>query len=256
MREQIDFHGDVVVVTGSASGIGRGVAEEFAAEGADVVIADIAEDRGREVAETIADEHDGDATFVYTDVSDYDSCGGTVSETVSTFGGLDVLVNVAAGGLQNAKDLNQPFIEETPDNWEPHFQVTLRGPFNMTHNALSVMKESGGGVVINFASDSYMGQDPDLTAYATAKAGVVTFTKSLAKEVGQFDVRVNCISPSTTWTPSTEEWLEEYGDKVAENYPLGRLGYPEDHANAAVFLASDASDWITGQVLSVNGGFI
>jgi NAD(P)-dependent dehydrogenase (short-subunit alcohol dehydrogenase family) len=167
-----------------------------------------------------------------------------------------VLVNVAAGGLQNAKDLNQPFMDETPDNWEPHFQVTLRGPFNMTHNALPVMEENGGGAVINFASDSYQGQDPNLTAYATVKAGVVTFTKSLAKEVGEHDIRVNCISPSTTWTPSTEEWLDEYGDKVAENYPLGRLGYPEDHANAAVFLASDAADWVTGQVLSVNGGFL
>ncbi|MDR9382350.1 MAG: SDR family oxidoreductase [Natronomonas sp.] len=256
MREQIDFSGDSVIVTGAASGIGQGVAEGFAAEGANVVIADIDEERGPSVAEEIADEHGVDAEFVYTDVSDHDSCGETVSATVDAFGSLDVLVNVAAGGLQNAKDLNQPFIEETPDNWAPHIHVTLKGPINMTHNALPVMKEQGGGSVINFASDSYQGQDPNLTMYATAKAGVVTFTKSLAKEVGEFDVRVNCISPSTTWTPSTQEWLDEYGDKVAENYPLGRLGYPEDHANAAIFLASDASDWVTGQVLSVNGGFI
>lgn len=126
----------------------------------------------------------------------------------------------------------------------------------MTHNAISAMRDDGGGAVVNFASDSYKGQDPNLTVYATAKAGVVTFTKSLAKEVGEHNVRVNCISPSTTWTPSTEDWLDEYGDKVVENYPLGRLGQPEDHADAAVFLASDAADWITGQVLSVNGGFL
>lgn len=256
MREQIDFTDDTVVVTGAASGIGRGVAEEFAEEGANVVIADIDEERGPSVADEIAAEYDGDATFVYTDVSDYDSCGETVDETVSTYGGVDVLVNVAAGGLQNAKDLNQPFIEETPDNWEPHFQVTLRGPLNMTHNVIPQMREQGGGAVVNFASDSYQGQDPNLAAYATAKAGVVTFTKTVAKELGQYDIRVNCVSPSTTWTPSTEEWLEEYGDQVAENYPLGRLGVPEDHANATVFLASDAADWVTGQVLSVNGGFI
>lgn len=256
MHEQIDFSGDAVVVTGSASGIGRGVAEEFADEGANVVVADIDEERGEDVAAEITDEYGGDAMFRFTDVSDHDSCVETVEDTVAEYGSLDVLVNVAAGGLQNAKDLNQPFIEETPENWEPHFQVTLKGPMNMTHAAIPEMREQGGGSVINFASDSYQGQDPNLAAYATAKAGVVAFTQTVAKELGEFDIRVNAVSPSTTWTPSTQDWLDEYGDKVAENYPLGRLGYPEDHANATVFLASDAADWITGQVLSVNGGFI
>jgi len=257
MREQIDFTDSVAIVTGSASGIGKGVATEFAREGADVVIADIDDERGIDVAEEIANEHDTDTEFIYTDVSDYESCGDTVGETVDAFGSVDVLVNVAAGGLQNDKDLNQPFVDETPENWAPHIQVTLRGQLNITHNVLPQMREQDeGGAIINFASDSYHGQDPDLTMYATAKAGVVTFTKSLAKEIGEDGIRVNCISPSTTWTPSTEEWLNEYGDRVAENYPLGRLGYPEDHANVAVFLASDAADWVTGQVLSVNGGFI
>jgi len=256
MREQIDFTGDTVIVTGAASGIGRGVAEEFASEGANVVVADIAEDRGEEVAAEITDEYEGDATFLFTDVSDYDSCGETVDETVAEYGSVDVLVNVAAGGLDDASEMNQPFEDETPEDWEPHIQVTLRGPLNMTRNVIPRMKEQGGGSVINFSSDSYQGQDPNLTVYASVKAGVVTFTKTLAKEVGEYDIRVNCVSPSTTWTPSTQDWLEEYGDKVAEQYPLGRLGYPEDHANATVFLASDAADWVTGQVLSVNGGFI
>lgn len=256
MREQIDFTDDAVIVTGAASGIGRGVAEEFAGEGADVVVADIDEERGTNVADEITAEYAGEGVFVHTDVSDYESCVKTVEDTVSAYGGVDVLVNVAAGGLQDAKDLNQPFIEETPKNWEPHFQVTLRGPMNMTHAAITEMRDAGGGSVVNFSSDSYQGQDPNLAAYATAKAGVVAFTKTIAKELGEYDIRVNAVSPSTTWTPSTQEWLDEYGEKVAESYPLGRLGYPEDHANATVFLASDAADWITGQVLSVNGGFI
>lgn len=256
MREEIDFTGDVAIVTGAASGIGRGVAEEFATEGADVVVADIDDERGPAVADDIAGEYGVDAAFVHTDVSDYDACSGTVAETLAEFGGVDVLVNVAAGGLQNASDMDQPFVDETPDNWEPHLQVTLRGHLNMTHAVVTEMRERGGGAVVNFASDSYKGQDPNLTVYATAKAGIVTFTKSLAKEVGDDGIRVNCISPSTTWTPSTEEWLDEYGEKVVEAYPLGRLGQPRDHANAAVFLASDAADWITGQVLSVNGGYL
>jgi NAD(P)-dependent dehydrogenase (short-subunit alcohol dehydrogenase family) len=256
MRELIDFSDSVAIVTGAASGIGKGVAEEFATEGADVVIADIDEERGSDVADEIATEYDTGGEFIYTDVSDYDSCAETVDETVSQFGGVDVLVNVAAGGLQSNENLSQPFIDETPDNWEPHIQVTFRGPLNMTHNVVPHMREQGGGAVVNFASDSYQGQDPNLTMYGATKAGVVTFTKSVAKELGEYDIRVNCISPSTTWTPSTEDWLNKYGDDVVENYPLGRLGYPEDHANAAVFLASDAADWVTGQVLSVNGGFI
>lgn len=256
MRERIDFTDDVAIVTGAASGIGRGVATEFANEGADVLVADIDEEHGSNVAAEISDEHEIRADFVYTDVSDYESCEETVEYAVSELGGLDVLVNVAAGGLSDPTAMNQPFLKGTPDDWEPHIQVTLRGHLNMTHNAISAMRDDGGGAVVNFASDSYKGQDPNLTVYATAKAGVVTFTKSLAKEVGEHNVRVNCISPSTTWTPSTEDWLDEYGDKVVENYPLGRLGQPEDHADAAVFLASDAADWITGQVLSVNGGFL
>ena len=256
MREDISFEDDVTIVTGGASGIGQGVVEGFAAEGSNVVIADIDTDRGPVVADEIQDEHDVGVTFIYTDVSDYDSCAETVEETVSEYGSVDNLINVAAGGLQNPEDLSQPFIDEVPDNWEPHIQVTFRGPLNMTHNVIPHMRDNGGGSVVNFASDSYKGQDPDLTVYAATKAGVVTFTKSVAKEVGQYDIRVNCISPSTTRTPGTEEWLDKYGDKIVESYPLGRVGLPKDHANAAIFLSSDAAEWITGQVISVNGGFI
>jgi NAD(P)-dependent dehydrogenase (short-subunit alcohol dehydrogenase family) len=256
MRETIDFGGDTVIVTGAARGIGRGVAEAFASEGAHVVVADIDEDGGPATATEITDGFDGTAEFQYTDVSDYESCGETVAAAVEAAGGLDVCVNVAAGGLDSASDLNKPFIEEEPADWEPQFQVTLRGPMNMSHHAVQAMRDDGGGSVVNFASDSYQGQDPNLAAYATAKAGVVTFSKTIAKELGEHDVRVNCVSPGTTWTPSTEDWLDEYGDRVVESYPLGRLGQPEDHANATLFLASEAADWVTGQVLSVNGGFL
>lgn len=256
MHDQIDFTDDTVVVTGAARGIGRGVAEAFADHGAHVVVADIDEDGGTDTVAEITDDYAGTAEFRFTDVSDYASCGETVEATVDERGGLDVCINVAAGGLDSASDLNQPFIEERPADWEPQFQVTLRGPMNMSHHAVRAMRDDGGGAVVNFASDSYQGQDPNLAAYATAKAGIVAFTKTVAKELGQYDIRMNCVSPGTTWTPSTESWLEEYGDRVADSYPLGRLGQPEDHANATLFLASDTADWVTGQVLSVNGGFL
>lgn len=256
MREEIDFSGKVAVVTGAASGIGTGVAHEFAREGADVAVADIDEDGGQEVAAEISEEHGVDARFVYTDVSDYEGCGETIDAVEAAFGRLDALANVAAGGLADDDAMNQPFEDETPENWAPHLEVTLPGPIYMTHQAIPLLKESGGGAIVNFASDSYKGQDPNLTMYATAKAGIVTFTKSVAKELGSEGVRVNAISPGTTWSGSTEEWLEEYGDKVKQQYPLGRLGRPKDHANAVVFLTSDAADWVTGQVLSVNGGYM
>ena len=256
MREQIDFSGEVAVVTGAASGIGKGVANELAKEGADVAIADIDEEGGTEVAQEITDEHGVDTAFVYTDISDFERCGEAIDEVADEFGRIDVLANVAAGGLNDMDSMTRPFEEETPENWAAHLEITLPGPIHMTRQVIPVMKENGGGAVVNFASDSYQGQDPNLTVYAAAKAGVVTFTKSVAKELGEHNIRVNCISPSTTWSGSTEEWLDEYSEKVSEQYPLGRLGEPQDHANAVVFLASDAADWVTGQVLSVNGGFI
>ncbi|MFB6353322.1 MAG: SDR family NAD(P)-dependent oxidoreductase [Halobacteriales archaeon] len=251
MREHIDFEDQVAVVTGGASGIGEGIATEFAREGADVVVADIDAEGGEAVADAIEADHGVEAAFVHTDVSDLGACEDTVETVLDRFGRLDVLVNGAAAHAETT-----PFVEEDEADWAPHVEITLKGGLHMSRAALPPMIDQGSGAVINVISESYKGNDPDLTVYATAKAGLVAFTNSLAKEVGEHGVRVNAISPSTTWTPATEDWLEEYGDKVAESHPLGRLGEPVDHANAAVFLASDAADWITGQTLSVNGGYL
>lgn len=256
MKEQIDFTEQVAVVTGAASGIGEGIATEFAREGASIAVADIAVDRGTAVADRIAADHDVETTMVETDVSDYENCQTAIDTVVDELGGVDVLVNCAAGETGDLSAMTEPFVEETPEDWEPQIQVTLRGTLNMTHAALPEMIDQGSGSVISLISDSYQGHDPDLTVYATAKAALVTFTTSLSKEVGEHGVRVNAISPSTTKTPATEDWIEQHGEKVVQSYPLGRLGRPEDHAYAAVFLASDAADWITGQTISVNGGFL
>jgi len=251
MRELIDFADRVAVVTGGASGIGEGIAREFASEGADVVVADIDVDRGGTVAEEIEADHGVSAAAVHTDVSDLAACRATVEETLDRFGRLDVLVNGAA-----AHAMTKPFVEEDEGDWAPHVEITFKGALNMTRAALPTMVEQGTGSVISIASESYKGQDPRLTVYAATKAGVVAFTSALAKEVARDGVRVNAISPSTTETPATAEWLAEYGDRVVKAHPLGRLGQPADHARAAVFLASDAADWITGQTLSVNGGYL
>ncbi len=257
MHESIDFTGQVAVVAGGASGIGRACGIELAKEGADVVVADIDEDRGSEVADEIEDDHGQRAVFEHTDVSDHDSCAETMARADEELGGVDVLINSAAGGLGGSlADLTKKFVDETPEDWEPQFEVTFRGALNTAHTALPYMIEGGGGSIVIFSSDSYQGHDDDVAVYSAAKAALVTFAKSLSREVGEHDVRVNAVSPSTTRTPANEGWVEKYGDKIVENYPLGRLGKPVDQANAAVFLASDAADWITGQTLSVNGGFL
>jgi len=127
---------------------------------------------------------------------------------------------------------------------------------NCTHAALSHMVEQESGCIINYASDSYKGNDPSLAVYGGAKAGNVAFTMNVAKEVGEHGIRMNVVSPGTTETPATEDWLAEYRDQVLDSYALNRLGQPQDIADTVAFLASDAADWITAEVVSVNGGYI
>lgn len=254
MRELIDFSGETVVVTGGASAIGAAIGTEFAKEGADVVIADIDDERGTEAAETIAADHGVETLYEHTDVSDHEACQDLMTAVVDEFGGIDVLVNAAAVAAPG--DIAIPFLEETPENWDLQLNVTLMGAVNPSHAALPHMIENGGGAIVNFSSEAHKGQDNKLAMYGAAKSGVATFTKTLAKEFGGDDVRINAISPSATRTAATEEWMDKHGDHIVEAHALNRLGRPEDHANAVVFLASDAADWITGEILSVNGGYL
>jgi NAD(P)-dependent dehydrogenase (short-subunit alcohol dehydrogenase family) len=161
-----------------------------------------------------------------------------------------------AAAVAAPPQISIPFLEETPDNWNAQLQVTLMGAVNPTHAVLPHMIENGGGRIVNFSSEAHKGQDNKLAMYGAAKAGVATFTKTLAKEFGGDDVRINAISPSATNTAATEEWMDKHGEHIVDAHALNRLGEPEDHANAVVFLASDAAGWITGEILSVNGGYL
>ena len=247
---EIDFSGQTAIVTGGASGIGREICETFAALGANVAVADIEEGPAEEAATELEDDHDVDALAVETDVSSYDAVSEMVETVVERFGRIDSLVNNA--GIGESK----PFVDTEPEGWEKIVGVCLYGTMNCTHAVLPHMIERGGGSIVNFASDSYKGNDPGLSVYGAAKAGNVSLTRTVAHEVGEHDVRVNCLSPGTTRTPATEEWIEEYEEQILESYALDRIGEPEDHADAVAFLCSDAAGWITGEVLSVNGGYI
>lgn len=251
IAEKVAFDGTVAAVTGGAQGIGRAICEVFAAGGADVAVADVAVDRARETADEISDAYDVETAAVECDVSEYPEATAMVETVVSTLGRLDYLINNAGLGTGEPT-----FMDTEPDDWDRVLGVCQYGTLNCTHAVLPHMTERGSGVIINFASDSYKGNDPGLSVYGGAKAANVSFTKTVSKEVGEEGIRVNCVSPGTTRTPATADWIDEYEEKILESYALNRLGEPEDIADAVAFLCSDAASWVTGQTLSVNGGYI
>jgi NAD(P)-dependent dehydrogenase (short-subunit alcohol dehydrogenase family) len=251
VSEKVDFDGQVAAVTGGAQGIGRAICEAFAADGADIAVVDIQEDVAEETAEEISEEYDCAAIAVMCDVKDPEDANQMVETVIEELGRVDFLVNNAGGGSGSPS-----FRETTPEDREHVVDLCYHGTMNCTHAVLDHMCERGSGAIVNFASDSYKGNDPGLSVYGGSKAANVSFTSTVSKEVGEDGVRLNCVSPGTTRTPATEEWLDEYAEKVMESYALDRLGEPEDIADGVTFLCSDAASWITGQTLSVNGGYI
>ena len=246
----IDLTDETALVTGAGRGMGRAIAESLAESGADVVLNDVVEERIEEVADGIAGAEGGDALAVPADVTDYDAVGGMVETTEAEFGGIDVLVNNAGAWV------TEFFTETDPDQWHRDIDLNLYGVFNCTRHVLPGMAERGHGSVVSIVSDAGRVGEPRLGTYSAAKAGVIGFTKAVAKEAGRYDVRLNCVSMGTTETPLTEDMLAEgRREKILQQYALNRLGRPEDAANMVTFLASDAAEWVTGQTVPVNGGY-
>lgn len=246
----VDLTGETALVTGAGRGMGRAIAESLAESGADVVLNDVVEERIAEVAENIDDTGGGDALAVTADVTDYEAVGGMVEAAEAEFGGVDVLVNNAGAWV------TEYFTDSEPAQWQRDVDLNLYGVLNCTRHVLPGMAERGHGSVVSIVSDAGRVGEPRLGTYSAAKAGVVGFTKAVAKESGRYDVRLNCVSMGTTETPRTEEMLAEgRREAVLERYALNRLGRPEDAARMVTFLASDAAEWITGQTYAVNGGY-
>lgn len=250
MKEQIDLAGDVSIVTGGASGIGFGVAEELAREGSDVVIIDIDSEKGSVKSGELSREYGSRCLYIDADVSEFDECLAAVETVLDDLGKIDVLVNCAAAtGLRD----NRPFREETPEDWIPHLEVTFGGVLNFTRAVLPHMAERGEGAIVNISSSSYHGlrtNVPHIHVYASMKSAIVTFTKSLGREIAKDGIRMNAIAPS--FTPKPDQEPVSNGD----NMPIGRLGRPEDTAYMVIFLVSDAASWVVGETVNVNGGFI
>jgi 3-oxoacyl-[acyl-carrier protein] reductase len=246
----VDLTGETALVTGAGRGMGRAIAESLAESGADVVLNDVVEERIEEAADGIADANGGDALAVTADVTDYEAVGEMVEAAEAALGGVDVLVNNAGAWV------TEFFTETDPEQWRRDIDLNLYGVLNCTRHVLPGMAERGHGSVVSIVSDAGRVGEPRLGTYSAAKAGVVGFTKAVAKESGRYDVRLNCVSMGTTETPQTEEMLAEgRRETVLEQYALNRLGRPEDAARMVTFLASDAAEWITGQTYAVNGGY-
>jgi len=249
MAVAIDLSGDVAVVTGGGSGIGEGIATLLAQAGAKVAIFDMSGAAAKTTAEQIT-AAGGTAVGVEVNITDEEGLAGAFEEVRAQLGPVSVLVNNAATWVI------KKFADTTAEETRRIVDVTLIGTVNVMRAGLPQLLETQGRIV-NIASDSARTGEHSMSVYAGAKAGVVAVTKSLAQEVGRKGVRANVVAPGTTQTPGSAGFIEQVGgpEKLARAYPLGRLGEPGDIAGAVLFLASPLSSWITGQVLSVSGGY-
>jgi len=241
------LEGKKVLVTGGAIGIGKAIALAAAREGAQVIVVDL-DEAGAQAAVKQIEPAGGKGAAFAKDISDYAAVESLASELRGRALLPDILVNNAATWIV------KPFLETGPADWQQGLRVTLLGTLTCCRVFLPEMVARGSGAIVNIASDAGRVGEPSWSVYSAAKGGVIAFTKALAKEVGPRGIRVNAVSPGLTRTEKVKAFLPDPAPMV-KRYPLGRLGEPEDVAQAVVFLASDRAAFITGQVLSVSGGY-
>ena len=253
----------VALVTGAGRGIGRQICLTLAGEGARVAVNDVFQDRADAVADEIRGAG-GQAVGVVADVTDGQAVAAMVGRISDEWGAVDILVNnagipVIASAQDAAVAGGQFFAQSDRAQWDRSMGLITYGVLACSRAVIEGMAERRWGRIVSVVSDAGRVGEPRLVAYSMAKAGVVGFSKALAKEMGRFCVTVNCVSPATTETEATAAWIQAQGEQIMRQYPLakglGRLGQPADIAGAVAFLASQRAEWITGQVLSVNGGY-
>jgi NAD(P)-dependent dehydrogenase (short-subunit alcohol dehydrogenase family) len=242
----------IAIVTGSAQGIGRGIVEAFAAEGATVVVADIQEKKAAQTAAEIAKKTGRTVTGRGLDISDQHAIGPFVADIEKAFKRIDILVNNA--GVQEWV----PFLETSLEMWDRHYAVNVRGTFMLCQAVAKIMVRQGGGKIINIASDSGVAPSPDgASAYCSSKSAIIALTRNIAKELGRHKVYCNAICPGTINTAMTQRFLQTQGGNLqawAEMTALKRVGDPQDIGRVALFLASHLSDFVTGEHLLATGG--
>jgi 3-oxoacyl-[acyl-carrier protein] reductase len=239
----------VAVVTGSARGIGKEIATLFAQAGAKLVISDVADEIGEQTAQEIRDSG-GEAIYVHCDVSDPRDADNLIKSAVEAFGRLDVLVN-------NAGITRDSLLVRMKDgDWNLVLAINLTGTFNCSRAAAKVMMRQRDGCIINIASVAGIMGNVGQANYSASKAGVIGLTKTTARELARRGIRVNAIAPGFIMTEMTAKLPQAERQRILDMVPLGKPGAPEDVANVALFLASDAARYITGQVIHVDGGMV
>jgi len=253
-----------VIVTGGASNIGRTICLTFGQEGANVAVVDMDDENGGKVVKLIQDLGTN-AKFIKADVTKYAEAEKVIKEAVDAFGSIDALVNNVGW------DDFVPFLDIPVEKYEKYLDLNLRHVLYFTRAVLPKMVEQKGGSIVNIGSDAGRLGEFRESVYAAAKGGVISFTKNTAREFGRFQIRANCICPGATMPGSDEEtgkfslfrlkevqtlFPPEVQEKLAKHgYPLRRLGRAEDIANMVVFITSPRASWITGQTISVSGGY-
>lgn len=234
----------VAIVTGGATGIGEGISEAFAADGASVIIASRNADRGEAVARRLG------ALYVQTDIADVKSVDRLVSEVLSRQGRIDVLVNNAGIiGYRNA------FLEVTESEYDTVVNVNLRGTFFMSQRVARVMVKQKAGSIIHISSNISLMAEDDAAHYMASKGGINSLTLAMANELGPYGIRVNAIAPGEILVEAARAFYESDASKQRiGKLPLRRIGMPKDVAGLAVFLASSESDYLTGTIIPVDGG--
>jgi NAD(P)-dependent dehydrogenase (short-subunit alcohol dehydrogenase family) len=251
-KHLLSLEGKVAMVTGAASGIGRGIALRLAELGAAIVILDIDAAAAKSTEERIAQQ--GKSRFEKCDVRSSRDCQQAVAAAIDAFGKIDILCNNA--GVILRKDVTNL----TEDEWDLALDVTLKSIFLLSREVIPHMIKAGSGVIINTGSGWSLKGGPQAASYCAAKAGVLNLTRAMAIDYGKHNIRVNCICPGDIDTPMLRSECEQLGEepatflREAANRPIARVGTPEDVANAVLFLASGMATWITGTHLVVDGG--
>ncbi|MDO9461091.1 MAG: SDR family NAD(P)-dependent oxidoreductase [Alphaproteobacteria bacterium] len=259
----LELAGKSVIVTGGASNIGRAITLGFAREGAKITIAELDTAQAEKVAQEALKLGAKDVQVIKTDITNMEQVKAMVDAAANKFGGIDALVNNV--GWDDLKF----FMQTTPDFWQKIIQINFVGMLNCTFNVLEHMIKAGnGGSIVSISSDASRQGEPREAVYGAMKAGVNSFMKTIAKENGRHGVRCNAVCPGVTipeedeevgtnsmWTNRNAMFTEEQFAAIAKSLPLRKLGRPKDLANAVVFLSSKAAGHVTGQVLSVSGGY-
>jgi 3-oxoacyl-(acyl-carrier-protein) reductase len=245
----MNFSAKTALVTGSGSGIGRSIAMQLAVLGADVVINDVSQPDADATAQKVR-LLGRQSLSIVASVADREDVRAMFDQIQSRLGGIDILVNnagITRDGL---------LLKMTEDQWDQVMAVNLKGVFNCCQCAAAMMADRRYGKIVNIASASAQMGNIGQVNYAASKGGVISLTKTLAKELARFNINVNAVAPGFIETPMTAKVPDKVRDQLVRQIPLGRAGTPEDVAQAACFLASDAAAYITGQVLSCNGGMV